>query len=72
MLYTADGKKEKGDENMGLLTYFLTKLIMGEERGVNYEIITRNSREQRRHDELMEEMKREHQERMAMESQRRR
>jgi hypothetical protein len=57
---------------MGLLHYFLTKLIMGEERGVNYEIITRNSREQRRHDELMEEMKREHQERMAMESQRRR
>jgi hypothetical protein len=56
---------------MGLLTYFLTKLIMGEERGVNYEIITRNSREQWRHDELMEEMKREHQERMAMESQKR-
>jgi len=57
---------------MGLLQYFLTKLIMGEERGVNYEIITRNSREQWRHDELMEEMKREHEERMALESQRRR
>ena len=53
---------------MGLLQYFLTKLIMGEERGRDYEIITRNSREQRRHDELMEEMRREHEERMALES----
>jgi hypothetical protein len=56
---------------MGLLLYFLTKLIMGEERGANYEIITRNSREQWRHDELMQEMKREHEERMALERQRR-
>ena len=53
---------------MGLLNCFLTRLIMGEERGVNYEIMTRNKREQRRHDELMEELRREHQERMAMES----
>ncbi len=57
---------------MGLIINLLTSLLYGKEIG---DLVTSfsyiNARDQMRHDEILEEMRREHQERMAMESQRR-
>ena len=73
LLYAGYGKRSKRcDEKMGLIINLLTSLLYGKEMG---DLVTSfsyiNARDQMRHDEILEEMRREHQERMAMESQRR-